>query len=146
LVIQKIIRIFTKTKKIKVMITASKLAQLARANQNKQEKIMVDSFQKKVFWGSHQYVRYVKQRCKELALKGYGSVEIKLDKTTDLFNTDEGRNSCYSADFVFTLLNREGFIWKNEPTDFYDAISDILIWDRELPQAPNSEKIGMCWK
>ena len=128
------------------MITASKLAQLARANQNKQEKIMVDSFQKKVFWGSHQYVRYVKQRCKELALKGYGSVEIKLDKTTDLFNTDEGRNSCYSADFVFTLLNREGFIWKNEPTDFYDAISDILIWDRELPQAPNSEKIGMCWK
>ena len=128
------------------MITASKLAQLARANQNKQEKPMVDSLQKKVSWGSHQYVRYVKQKCKELALKGYGSVEIKLDKTTDLFNIDEGRNSCYSADFVFTLLNREGFIWKNEPTDFYDAISDILIWDRELPQAPNSEKIGMCWK
>ena len=128
------------------MKTASKLAQLARANQNKQEKPMVDSLQKKVSWGSHQYVRYVKQKCKELALKGYGSVEIKLDKTTDLFNIDEGRNSCYSADFVFTLLNREGFIWKNEPTDFYDAISDILIWDRELPQAPNSEKIGMCWK
>ena len=65
---------------------------------------------------------------------------------TDLFNVDEGRNSCYSADFVFSLLNREGFIWKNEPTDYYDAISDVIIWDRELPQAPSSEKIGMCWK
>ena len=161
------------------MKTASKLAQLARANQNKQEKVQLtkdgkvvfigtresaerwmcenggtysvekwkpQSFQKKVSWASHQYVRFVKQRCKELASKGYGSVEIKLDKTTDLFNVDEGRNSCYSAEFVFSLLNREGFIWKNEPTDYYDAISDVIIWDRELPQAPSSEKIGMCWK
>jgi len=96
------------------MKTASKLAQLARANQNKQEKVQLtknskvvfigtrksaekwmcknggtytiekwkpQSFQKKVSWGSHQYVRFVKQRCKKLATKGYGSVEIKLDKT-----------------------------------------------------------------
>ncbi len=105
-----------------------------------------NSFQQKVKWGSHQYVRFVKERCKELASKGYGSVEIKIDKTTDLFNVDENRNSCYSADFVFTLLNNEGFTWKNEPVDYYDAISDVLIWDANLSQAPNSEKIGMCWK
>ena len=77
------------------MKTASKLAQLARANQNKQEKVQLtkdgkvvfigtresaerwmyenggtysvekwkpQSFQKKVSWASHQYVRFVKQR------------------------------------------------------------------------------------
>lgn len=110
------------------------------------EKWKPKSLQKKISWGSHQYVRYIKLRCKELALKGYGSVEIKMDKTTDLFNIDEGRNSCYSVNFVLKLLNQEGFIWKNEQTDFYDAISDVLIWDKDLPQAPNYEKIGMCWK
>ena len=132
----------------KDMNTATKLAQIARANQKKNtpDTSPFHKFHHKVRWASHQYVRYVKTRCKEIAIKGYGSVEIKLDKTTDIFNVDEHRNSCYSAEFVIKLLNNEGFIWKNEPTDYYDAVSDVIIWDKDLPQAPQSEKIGMSWK
>ena len=128
------------------MNTASKLAQLARANQKKQEVNPYESFKKKVKWGSHQYVRFVKERCKELALKGYGGVEITIDKTTDLFDIDEGRNSCYSSEFVCQLLGREGFVFGDEYEDHYDAFSNDLIWDKELPKAPDSMKIGMCWK
>jgi hypothetical protein len=129
------------------MNTASKLAQLARANQKKQEKPIVDSFQKKVSWGSHQYVRFVKERCKELALKGYGGVEIKIDKTTDLFGVDEGRNSCYSHAFVLKLLQQEGFdIYDTPEGDCYDAQIYTLFWAYNLPFAPSNEKIGMCWK
>lgn len=162
------------------MQTANKLAQLARANQDKQKQVdvykngqlvftgkQVDaeifmnneggvfdikpaknhhlSFEKKVRWGSHQYVRYVVNQCKELASKGYGSVEIKIDRTTDLFQIDEGRNSCYSAEFVSILLQQNGFVFDGL-IDHYDAFSTILTWDKELPQAPSSMKIGMCWK
>ena len=162
------------------MKTASKLAQLARANQNKQEKVQLtkdgkvvfigtkesaekwmgkndgtysiekwkpQSFEKKVRWGSHQYVRYVIKRCKELASKGYGSVKITIDKTTDMFGVDEGRNSCYSESFVCKLLSQEGFTidWYGEDArDHYDAISGTLIWDETLPKSP--DRIGMSWE
>lgn len=150
------------------MTTAEKLAQVAKQNQPKKVE-----FQKKVRWGSHQYVRYIIKRCKELALKGYGSVEITIDKTTDLFQVDEGRNSCYSHDFVVQLLQKEGFKLQ-ALEDFYDAQSYILYWQippdfsqivltcdandaqlllqeqewerNKLPQASDSEKIGMRWK
>ena len=132
-----------------------------------------EQFEKKVRWASHQYVRYVVKRCEELAKKGYGSVEIKIDCTTDLFQVDEGRISCYSHKFVVQLLQQEGFELE-KLNDYYDAQSYILYWQvkpkfdltfvpdsvvdsqsllqeqewlrTKLPQAPNSEKIGMCWK
>lgn len=136
------------------------------------EKDPYEQFQKKVRWGSHQYVRYVIKRCKELASKGYGGVLITIDKTTDMFEMDEGRNSCYSHNFVVQLLQQEGFVL-NPFEDYYDAQSYILYWqikpvfsfdvvDKEsdealcqleqewekvkLLQAPDSEKIGMCWE
>lgn len=108
------------------------------------------AFLKKVRWGSHQYVRYAINECKKLAQRGYGFVKITIDKTTDLFMMAEGRNSCYSAEFIKNLLQQEGFTFgkedKNSYKDHYDAFSDILVWDKNLPIAPDTEKIGMSWK
>lgn len=73
-------------------------------------------------WESYQYVKVIKQKCKELALKGYGSVEIELDKTCDYCN------------FILKLLKQEGFTFGKDFTN-------ILIWDDKLPQAPDFEKI-----
>jgi hypothetical protein len=106
-----------------------------------------EQFQKKVAWGSHHYVRYVIKRCKELASKGYGSVKITIDRTTDMFDVDEGRNSCYSYSFVCKLLVQEGFTfdWYGEDScDHYDAVSGTLIWDETLPKFP--EEISMSWE
>ena len=114
------------------------------------EKNPYESLQKKVAWASHQYVRYVKERCKELATKGYGGVEIKIDKTADLFGENEG-NSYYSHDFVVKLLQQEGFEVHDTPY-CYDAQiytfaqTYILFWEYGLPFAPSNEKIGMYWK
>jgi 3-methyladenine DNA glycosylase AlkC len=137
------------------------------------EKCPYEAFQKKVAWGSHQYVRYVIKRCKELASKGYGSVEITIDKTTDMFNKIESKHRGYSHDFVVKLLSQEGFEL-HDYVNHYDAISYILYWQLKptfsqyvvcskdddeqlyqleqewervkLPQAPDSEKIGMSWE
>lgn len=131
------------------MNTAIKLSQLARDNKKKQEENPLDAFDKKVRWGSHQYVRFLKKECKKLALQGYGSVRITIDRTTELFMTDEGRNSCYSSSFVISLLCNEGFRFSQKEGDYedhYDAFTNVLIWDENLPQAPNSNRIGMCWK
>lgn len=126
------------------MNTATKLASLARANQSPVKSSSSD-FEKKVRWGSHQYVRFVVNEAKERAMKGFGSVVITIDKTTDLFSVDEGRNSCYDSSFVCELLHKEGFTLDNgQYEDHYDAFSTILIWDKGLPQSPN--RIGMCWK
>ncbi len=130
------------------MKTASKLAQLAKANQKKQENPL-DAFDKRVRWGSHQYVRFVKQECKKLALQGYGSVSITIDRTTELFTVDEKNNRCYSYTFVVRLLRNEGFTFSTKETDYvdhYDAFTSVLIWDNDLPKAPNSMRIGMSWK
>lgn len=89
------------------------------------------AFLKKVRWGAHQYVHYVINECKKLAQRGYGFVKITIDKTTDLFMMDEGRNSCYSAEFIKNLLQQEGFTFgkenENSYKNHYDAFSDILV-------------------
>ena len=162
--------------------TASKLAQIAQANQHRLKDVDVYkngnlvftgsnsdaeifmkkeggtftikpaknhqlAFEKKVKWQSHQYVRFVIKSCTELASLGYGSVEITIDRTTDLFEVDEKRNSCYSADFVYELLLEQGFEFdKSMDIDHYDAISTIIVWDKTLPKAPSSMNIGMCWE
>lgn len=106
-----------------------------------------EAFQKKVRWGSHQYVRYVIKRCKELASKGYGGVLIKIDITTDMSDVDKGKKSCYSHDFVVKLLRQKGFALFTTPEgDYYDAQEYTLFWLYDLPLAPDSEKIGMCWE
>ena len=129
------------------MNTANKLAQIAKENRKPTETSEVDTFRKKISYASHTHVEYLKQKCEELALKGYGSVKITLDQTTDLFNIiEEAGNSYYSANHVMSLLNVEGFTWKNEVTNHYYAFSDVLVWERDLPQAPDSEKIGMSWE
>lgn len=133
------------------MKTADKLSKIARTNQPEQVKEnLYESFNNKVNLGSLKYVDFVINQCKELSMKGYGSVKITIDKTTDLFNTDEGRNSCYSSQLVVSLLTKEGFEFlsyydKNVYIDHYDAFSDIISWDKTLSTAPNSMKIGMSW-
>lgn len=105
-----------------------------------------DEERKKISWASHQYVRNVKKLCTKLAEKGFGSVEIKLDQTTDLWGKIERENSCYSADFVITLLKKEGFSFNDSETvDHYDALDSVLVWDAQLQKAPSSEKIGMAF-
>ena len=127
------------------MNTASKLAEIAKANHKPVNNNILNTFDKKVKWGSHQYVRFVINEAKERASKGFGSVKITIDKTTDLFNLDEGRNSCYSSALVCSLLHQQGFKFNNEEfEDHYDAFSFRLVWDDTLPTSPN--KIGMCWK
>lgn len=109
-------------------------------------------FQKKVKWGSHQYVRYVIKRCEELAKQGYGAVGITIDETTDqYYGMDKGRNSCYSSALVVALLKQHGFTFGSEynetlQVNHYDAFSDVLVWKTELPQAPKSQEIGMSWE
>lgn len=127
------------------MNTASKFAQIAQANHKPVVNNSYEDFQKKVTWGSHQYVRFVIQEVKHRALKGFGSVVIKIDTTTDQFGIDEGRNSCYASAFVSDLLVQQGFKFDNsEFEDFYDAYTTKLVWDDTLPMSPN--KIDMCWK
>lgn len=127
-------------------------------------------FREKVHNLSKEYVKGVINRCEELAKLGYGSVAIKIDCTTDLFDTIESCRSGYSHDTVVNLLAEEGFSLEFIE-DFYDAKSYILYWqvkpdfsrvdnsstsdDEELikqeqewkrtklPQAPYSERIGM---
>ena len=125
--------------------TANRLASIAQANQKSKVKDPMIAFQKKVRWGSHQYVRHVVKRAEKEAELGYGSVRITIDKTTDLFQTDEGRNSCYDSSFVCGLLSQQGFKFNNgEYADHYDAFSTELVWDKNLPTSPN--KIGMSWE
>ena len=152
---------------------AQKLAQVALVNKPVKTTSLYEKTQKKIRWGSHQYVRYVLKRCEELAKQGYGSVEIKIDRTADLFGIDEGLNSFYSHDSVVKLLEDEGFQLE-EREDYYLAQSYILYWQvkpdfshvakadsfddgallraeqkwesNKLPQAPNSSRIGMCWE
>ena len=127
------------------MNTASKFAQIAQANHKPVVNNSYEDFQKKVRWGSHQYVRFVIKEIEQRALKGFGSVDITIDKTTDLFNVDEGRNSCYSSGFVCDLLTQKGFSFNNGYyEDHFDAFSTTLIWSKDLPKSP--DKIGMCWK
>lgn len=103
----------------------------------------LEKLHKKAQWQAHQYVKYVFKRAEEMAKKGYGSCVIKIDRTYDLFSTDEQRNSCYSAEFVCKLLSQEGFKFGNEYEDYYDAFSNTIIWNENLPTS--DEKIGMCW-
>lgn len=110
------------------------------------EKSPMELFQERVAKNTEKYVKYVMTRCEELARKGYGSVLIKIDRTTDIFMQIESDNKGYSADHVVSLLLAEGFKLK-QGDDFYDAVSYILTWsDLNLPEAPDSEKIGMAYK
>lgn len=125
------------------MNTAIKLAQIAQANHV--TKTPLSSFEKKRVWEAHQYVRYVVKEATERASKGFGSVRITIDKTSDLFGVDEKRNSCYSSEFVCQLLSQKGFRFDHEEyEDHYDAFSTNIIWDDSLPKSP--VRIGMCWK
>lgn len=125
------------------MTTADKLAEIAKANQ--QPKVKKNDPQKRAKWASHQYVRFVNRKCKELAKKGYGSVLITIDFTWDMFSIVE---KCgYSGYFVCALLEQDGYILdgEEERIDHYDAITMQLTWASDLPQAPDSMKIGMTW-
>lgn len=122
---------------------AHKLAEIAKANQQPSKEDIYGKFLKKAQWESHQYVRYILKSCKKLATQGYGSVTIGIDRTTELFEKDEGRNSAYIASFVEKLLLEHGFSL-NEPDDCYDAIYYLLTWDETLPISP--ERLGLSWK
>lgn len=125
------------------MTTADKLAEIAKANQ--QSKRKENNPQKRASWASHEYVRFVNRKCKELAQKGYGSVQITIDFTWDMFGIVE---KCgYSGYFVCSLLEKEGYILggEEERVDHHDAITMLLTWAVDLPKAPDSMKIGMTW-
>lgn len=110
------------------------------------EKSPMDILQERVAKNTEKYVKYVMTRCEELARKGYGSVEIIIDMTTDMFYMIESESNGYSAKRVIQMLLAEGFKLKRGE-DFYDAASYILTWsDLNLPEAPDSEKIGMAYK
>lgn len=124
---------------------ANELAEIAQAaNQvlameNINEKSEYDWFNK-VSTGSHEKVGSMMKQLKELALNGFGSVEIKLDKTTDMFMTKESENRFYSEIEVCIILQGKGF--KLEPLeDYYDAQSYLLVWHKELDKFPVA--IGM---
>jgi hypothetical protein len=61
----------------------------------------------------------------------YGSVDIKLDLTTDLFSVKESDKNFYSAQQVLDLLISEKFKIK-EIYDYYDAKKFRLTWDESL--------------
>ena len=90
--------------------------------------------------GSHKKVNSIIKQVEELALKGYGSVKITLDKTTDVFMVSELENRFYSETEVCNLLCNEEFTL--EPIeDYYDAQSYLLVWHKDLLKYPKS--IGM---
>lgn len=128
------------------MTTATKLAELARANQKVVTSTNAyEEFEKKVEEGSKKYVEYVIAKCTELAIQGYGSVYITIDRTTDMFHKDEGRNSCYSADYVCALLYKNGFMFDHtKEIDLYDVLQTKLVWDNNLPSSKSC--IGMRWE
>lgn len=126
------------------MKEAQKLSDLAVAvNKKKQEK-KVNPLKDKFSFESHQYVRFVKKECFKRANEGYGSVVIKLDKTTELFMIDGKKNSAYIASFVCQLLKQEGFSLSDIIDDFYDAETRLLTWNSDLSTSPID--IGMSWK
>ena len=129
------------------------------------------AFLEEVYNLSKSYVESVIIRCEELANLGYGSVEIKIDCTTDLFDVIELNGTGYSHNKVVSLLQEEGFNLEFIE-DYYDAKSYILSWQvkpdfskvmiydsfddeallraeqewekTKLPQAPHSKRIGMA--
>lgn len=126
------------TLKFKTMNTANKLTLIARESvkqlkTNNNDVHTSDSVDK----NSILHFEYIKNKCEELARQGFGSVRVKLDKSYDMFHIEENRGTSYSTERVVELLNSEGFIWKNEVTDYYDAFSDVLIWCVDLPEANN---------
>lgn len=86
---------------------------------------------KQVSIGSHKKFESILNHVENLAKNGYGSVNIKLDKTTDMFMVKESKSRFYSEQEVCTLLINEGF--KLTPIeDFYEAQSYHLIWHDDL--------------
>ena len=104
------------------------------------------TFNDKVVEGSHKYANFVIKECTELALRGFGCVKVSMDKTTDIYNIDEGFNSCYSVDIIKNILKDKGFIWRNYPADEFYTYTDTLIWNKDLPKAPTIHNIGKYWK
>lgn len=128
------------------------------------------AFAEEVYNLSKEYVEGVIVKCEELAKLGYGSVEIKIDCTTDDFDEIEFKSTGYSHNTVVQLLQEEGFILKLIGSH-YDAKSYILHWEikpdfsqvnvtsnsqdeellqqeqewerNQLPKAPHSKRIGM---
>jgi division protein CdvB (Snf7/Vps24/ESCRT-III family) len=120
----------------------AEIAQIAKENmtmKNIKEKSEYD-WLNEVSTGSHKKVDSIIEQLKELASKGFGSVEIKLDKTTDMFMVKESENRFYSEIEVCSILHGKGFIL--EPlNDYYDAQSYLLVWHKEFVEYPIA--IGM---
>jgi hypothetical protein len=88
---------------------AEKFQQISEISSNKYINRNVDISDDDVSRGSMLKFNSILQRIEEIAKKGNGSCFIILDKTYDLFKTQELRSRVYSEKEVVSLLKMQGF-------------------------------------
>ena len=129
------------------MNTRDSLRLVSKSNQ--QSKSKKDSFFKdwnrKLSEGNERYVSFILLKMKKSAEKGYGSLRFTLDYTSEMFQIDEGINTCYiPSEILNTLTSRPHCFQIEQECDHYDAIDWIIYWHRTLPTDP--DKVGMAWE
>lgn len=120
------------------MSFAKQLSELAQMNSSKKKREESADI-RKISSDTDRYVEFVLRKCQEKAANGMGGTVIAIDKTTDLFGIDEGRDSAYSHDAVVTILKQKELALE-EIEDMYDTIVYNLIWDKDLHL--DRERIG----
>jgi len=98
------------------------------------------SFNEKINEGSIAKYESILNKVEKLAKLGFGSVNIILDQTTDLFYICETKERFYSLSEIVIFLKNDGFrLYLID--DYYDAIEYNLVWNENLKESP--EKIEM---
>jgi hypothetical protein len=109
---------------------------------NLQRPVQQDSFQESVYSGSVAKFNSILQKVEKLAKKGYGSVQIILDGTADMFYCKESDSTFYSEHTVINLLINEQFSLKVIEYH-YDARTYILSWDKDGSLMQSNDLIPM---
>ena len=124
------------------MNKANKLSQItefaqAHISQAQPEQDPYLEFERLMHEGSIAKFKSLCKRFEEMAIKGYGSCEITLDHTSDLFQVKELESRFYSASEVEDMLIEEDFYFVIV-ADHYDAISYKVTWNSKAMESPDS--------
>lgn len=94
---------------------------------------------------AHAYLDYVENCIDRAAKEGYGSLEITIDRTYDMFNIVECPTTTYSYNYVVKKLLLRGY-QLDQIEDHYDAISFLLTFLKNELFTTSPIKVGMYAK
>lgn len=99
-------------------------------------------FERLMHEGSIAKFESLSKRFEQIAGEGYGSCEIILDYTSEMFQMKEIESRFYSASEVVSMLSQAGFkITKTE--DLYDAQVFTVVWHPDSKQFTNCIKMDI---